>query len=382
MTRRAAALLATAGFGWLALAGAHEGVHEAAAEPARAVVPEATPVATHEAAQAASRDAERGTRRLAKPLQQQAGLRTVLAAPAREQRWLPARVEADPRSLLRLSASEAGTVSLTPAARPGQRVQAGELLGWLTPALSTPATNDVAVALATAKRDTSIGRIQLERFNIDDAPQFEAKLPTPTLQVVTEYRSGKGRADALATGLRKPQPLQAPRSGRLLRAPAAAGRVLQAGEPLFEIDAPAAQLIVAESIDEDFDPAEAAVAETRSGQRIALQFLGAGFDAASRSRRAWYAPAPGAPALAVNETLRLAQPLGPPVVRLPAAALRREQGEAQVWIHDAAEHFVLRAVRLAEDPAEAGAAVRVIAGLAPGERVVVSGLAALAGSTP
>lgn len=353
MRLRAAGLLALAGLGWLGVAAAHG-------------------TAAHEAG-------DEG-RVLAKSRQQQAGLRTVLAAPVRGQVWLPARVEADPRRLLRLSASEAGTVSLTPAARPGQLVKAGERLGWLTPALPTPAANDVSVALATATRDTRIGRIQLDRFNIEDAPQFEAKLPTPTLQVVTEYRSGKGRAEALAEGLRKPLPLLAPRGGRLLRAPAAAGRVLQAGETLFEIDAPAAPVIVAESIDEDFDPADAAYAETAAGERIALRFLGAGFDADRRSRRAWYAPAPGTRALAVNETLRLAQPRGPLAVPLPAAAVHREHGEAVVWIHDAAEHFARREVALAEDGS--AQAVRVIAGLAPGDRVVVSGFAALAGDRP
>lgn len=344
MKRRSAGLLALAGLGWLAAAAAHDKGQEG--------------------------------RVLAKAQQQQAGLRTVLVAPAREQIWLPARVEADPRRLLRLSASEAGTVSLTPAARPGQQVKAGELLGWLTPALPTPAANDVSVALATAARDERIGRIQLDRFNIEEAPQFEAKLPTPTLQVVTEYRSGKGRAEALATGLGKPQPLLAPRSGRLLRAPAAAGRVLPPGETLFEIDAPAAPVIVAESIDEDLDPSEAVFAETADGERIALSFLGAGFDADRRSGRAWYAPAPGTRALVVNETLRLAQPRGPLAVRLPAAAVHREQGEAQVWIHDAAEHFQPREVELGDSGLDA--AVCVLAGLAPGDRVVVSGFAALA----
>ena len=289
----------------------------------------------------------------------------------------PARVLADPRATLRISATQTGTVEPAPWLKPGQRVEAGAVLGWFVPRLPTPARNEVEAEQAVARRDAVIGQVQVERFKIEQAPQFEQKLPTPTLQVLTEYRSALGRSQAYSTALAERLPLTAPRAGRLLRAPATAGRLMAAGDSLFELDVPEAVVIAVDASDEGLDPAEARVATRADGQHVELRFLGSGFDAEAGLRRAWYVPIEPV-ALAINERLRLIQPRGDSAIRVPASAVWREQGDSLVWVHASAERFEARRVEIAAR--EDDGRVRLASGLADGERIAVTGLSAFATS--
>jgi len=322
---------------------------------------------------------------LGKLAQHRAGLRTQPVLPVRDPIVLSGQVVVDPRRTARVAASQPGTIEPTAAARPGAMVKAGEILGWLTPALAVPNLNDVAAEVATAQRDTAIGRVQIDRFHIDEAPQFEAKLPTPTLQVLTEYRSAKGRAEALETALRKPEPLRAPRSGRLLRAPATAGQLVAAGVTLFELDAPSAALVAVDTIDSDLDLAAVHEATTSDGRRIPVSFAGDGFDSSARCRRAYFEIAGNAAPLAINTRVKLTAIHTEAALLVPTTALSREAGAVQVWVHTAAERFEPRTVlTLSSDDDNERGQTRIVAGLAPGERIVTQGWAALsaAGALP
>lgn len=310
---------------------------------------------------------------LDKPAQRAAGLRTVLVEARPALAVVPARVVADPRGLLRIAAAQPGTVVLAPGLQAGAALEAGALLGWFEPALTTAARNEVAAERATAQRDAAIGRVQVERFHIDEAQQFEQKLPTPTLQILTEYRSATGRSGALELPAR--EALRVPRAGRLLRAPAAAGQLYQAGDALFEIDAAAAPALLVEAIDDDLELAAAREATTRDGRPLPLVFLGSGYDARARAHRALYAPAAGARLPAINDSVRLAVPRGAAAIRVPAAALSHTGDETRLWVQVAAERFESREV---EAEGDAAGLVRITRGLLPGERVAVAGFAALA----
>lgn len=318
-----------------------------------------------------------------KAAQHAVGLRTMRVQVERAVLRVPAEALPDPRAVMRVAATQPGTVEPTPGLQPGARIEAGTVLGWFRPQLPTPTRNELEAALAQAQRDVAIGQVQVERFKIEEAPQFEQKLPTPTLQVLTEYRSARGRSAAYAAALAERTPLRAPHAGRLLRAPAAAGRIVAAGETLFELDLPDATVLVAELGDDDIDPAEALQALRADGQRIALQCLGSGFDAEAGRRRAWYAPQ-GPVRLAIHERLQLVQPRGIPAIRVPARAVTRTHGENRVWVHTAPERFEPRRVEIAarEDDGRLRLAAGLAAGLTEGERIAVSGLAALASPEP
>ena len=334
-------------------------------------------------------------RHLDKELQRRSGLRTLTVPASAATRHLPGRVIADPQHSERIAATQPGTVQIAPGLQPGQRVRAGAVLAWLTPTLPVTARADIGAELATATRDEAIGHLQIDRYRIDEAPQFEVKLPTPTLQILTEYRSAKGRAAAYARAQPKPEPLRAPRAGRLLRSMAVAGRVMQTGEPLFEIDTPDAAAIAVDYIDDDLDAASASTARTRDGQPLGLRFLGEGFVAASRLHRALYAviaktsdgdgggdggDGGGDRQPLVNDLVAIEIPIrtAMPTLRIPRAALLRDaQGQTSVWLHRGAEDFVARRVQTEPRSEAFDGTVAITAGLAAGERVVVAGLAAL-----
>jgi len=321
---------------------------------------------------------------LDKAAQHRAGIRTVLAEAAPELLRLPARVVADPRRELRIAAPQDGMVEAAGAALPlpGQKVHAGQALAQLRPVLPQPERRDLDVELNTADRDLRLGRMQIDRYGIDEKQQLEVKLPTPSIEILTGYRSAQARSGELRTALRQPLLLTAPRDGTVLRSPALAGRVAAAGQTLFELvaDSQAGGLAVeAEYSDDDLDADGAAQALTVDGRAVSLHFFGASYDAALRSHRALYAPEPDA-RLSANQPLLLLAPRETATVRLPADSVFRRDGGDWVWLHTAAQRFEARPVRLASSD---GGTVRIAAGLDGGERVVSAGaaeLSALAGA--
>jgi multidrug efflux pump subunit AcrA (membrane-fusion protein) len=317
--------------------------------------------------------------RLDKPAQHRAGIRTVQAGSAVELLRLPARVVADPRRELRVAAPQDGVIE--PAAGglplPGQKVRAGQLLARLRPVLPQPERRDLDVDLNNVERDLKLGRMQIDRYGINESQKLEVKLPTPSIEILTGYRSATARKGELQIALDQPLPLLAPRDGVVLRSPALAGRVVAAGQTLFELvaDEPAANglAVEAEYGDAAVDAAAATQALNADGRRLPLRFLGESYDSGLRSHRALYALAADAP-LSANQPLLLLAPRGPARVRLPAAALFHHEGRDWVWLHEQAQEFVARPVTVAADD---GDTASIASGLGEGERVVVAGVEAL-----
>lgn len=314
---------------------------------------------------------------LDKPAQHQAGIRTVLADAAPEVLRLPARVVADPRRELRVAAPQDGVVEADGALPlPGQKVRAGQVLARLRPVLSQPERRDLDVDLNTADRDLKLGRMQIDRYGIDENQKLEVKLPTPSIEILTSYRSAQARNDELRTALRQTLLLKAPRDGTVLRSPALAGRVAAAGQTLFELvaDPRAGGLAVeVEYSDADVDADGAAQALTPDGRALPLDFIGASYDTGLRSHRALYALGPDAHVVA-NQPLLVLAPREQTVVQLPAAAVFHHDGADWVWLHTAAQRFEARPVRVA---ASDGGSVRIADGLSGGERVVSAGAGTL-----
>lgn len=316
---------------------------------------------------------------LDKPAQRRAGIRTLRATAAPELVNLPARVVADPRQDYRVAAPQDGIVEPVGASLPvaGQRVKAGQLLAWLKPALTQPDRRDMETDLAAADRDVRLGHIQISRYNIDEAQRLDIKLPTPSLEILTDYRSAQARSGELQGALHQALPLLAPRSGTILRSAAVAGRVVAAGQALFEVNAPGALAVEAEFADDDIDADAAQQALTTDGRAVAIRFLGDSYDSALRSHRALYAVADQQVPVQVNQPLLITAPReddGKGRVLLPADAVFTRDGQSWVWLHRDTQDFTVRRVEVASSD---GGQDSIAAGLQGGERVVIAGIAVL-----
>lgn len=316
---------------------------------------------------------------LDKPAQRRAGIRTLRATAAPELVRLPARVVADPRQDYRVAAPQDGIVEPVGASLPvaGQRVKAGQLLAWLKPALTQPDRRDMETDLAAADRDVRLGHIQISRYNIDEAQRLDIKLPTPSLEILTDYRSAQARSGELQGALHQALPLLAPRSGTILRSAAVAGRVVAAGQALFEVNAPGALAVEAEFADDDIDADAAQQALTTDGRAVAIRFLGDSYDSALRSHRALYAVADQQVPVQVNQPLLITAPReddGKGRVLLPADAVFTRDGQSWVWLHRDTQDFTVRRVEVARSD---GGQDSIAAGVQGGERVVIAGIAAL-----
>lgn len=316
---------------------------------------------------------------LDKSAQRRFGLRTQLAAARAPAITLPAQVIADPRRQVVLTADQAGTLEAPPGGfvDAGSSVRAGQVLALLRPALPEPQRRDLEADLALAERDVELGKIQIKRYGINLAEKFDVKLPTPSLQVVLDYRTAQARAQQYGTALLQLIPLTAPSAGVVQRSLARRGAAVALGQSLFELSLSIPRAVELQFADRGFDAAAATQATTLSGRTLPLAFLGTAYDPALRLQRAYYALSSNDTGLAVGEPLQVRVP---PVRAaaghwlLPALAVVADRGESWVWLHRQAEQFVARPVTVT--PMGSGW-VEVAGALDDDDRIVVEGAATL-----
>ncbi|MFI4980562.1 MAG: efflux RND transporter periplasmic adaptor subunit [Nevskiales bacterium] len=313
---------------------------------------------------------------LDKAAQHRAGIRTQRAGETADVVRLPGLVIADPRRELRVAAPQDGVVEAAGTSLPlaGQQVKTGQVLAYLRPVLSQPDRRDMDVELTAAQRDMKLDRIQIDRYGINENERLEIKLPTPSVEILTNYRTAHARSGELQGALQQPLPLLAPRSGIILRSPAAAGRVVAAGQSLFELNAPGALAVEAEYVDDDVHADAVRQATMADGQVVGLEFIGVSYDSALRVHRALYAVADTDADVHVNQPLSLVAPREQDGIALPATAVFRRDGHAWVWVHSEAQRFIAQQVEVEVDGDET---LHVRSGLHGGERVVTDGVAAL-----
>lgn len=291
---------------------------------------------------------------------------------------LPARVVVDPRRHLRVTSIQAGTLEPPPGgfAVAGDTVAAGQLLAWLRPALTAPQRRDLEAERVGVERDVQLGRLQIERYSIDEAENLDIRLPTPSIQILTDYRIAKARQLELRHALDGRVAIRAPASAIVLRSGLRSGRVAAEGETLLELNSSGGVAVELLFDGDDYDCASGSEAWTLQGGRLPLSFLGETLDPVSRSRRALYAAGASLQPLAVGQPLRLGLSRRAQAGwLLPARSLQARGDRQFVWLHEAAERFVLRQVSATVLP-DGWARV---AGLAPDSRVVTEGSAALSG---
>lgn len=219
---------------------------------------------------------------------------------------LPARVVPDPRRVQQLAATQPSLLQspTTGLPQPGQRVAAGTVLATLTPQLSQPERRDLGVERAAAQRDASIGELQLQRFGIAAARQFDVQLPTPTALLVADYRTADGKRTALDDGLKGRTTLRAPQEALLLKTRARQQSVAAEGTVVFELLQPGALAVEAVFADEGLDLSQVREAHTLDGTALPVTLLAQSYDPVLRSHRVLFALSAEAP-VAVQQPLRL-----------------------------------------------------------------------------
>lgn len=308
-----------------------------------------------------------------KAMQRQLGLRTVQA----EIRNIPATVEfngriiADPNAGGRVQADQSGRIEPTPHGLPtlGQKVRKGQVLAYLRPVASSIERGNQQAQLAELESQLAIAERKAERYQ-----QLEGALPQSAIEAARlELKALKRRRAAVGASINASEPLVAPASGVISAANALVGQVVEAKEILFEVVDPARLAIEALAYDPALAAAIVSASAAVAGGSLELQFVGSGRQLREqalpllfRVKSANVAMAVGQPLKVIARTSRASKGASVP----QAALIKTGAGEAAVWIHADAEHFVLR--KVGQHPADA-ATVALTSGVAQGERVVTEG---------
>lgn len=354
---------------------------------------------------------------LSKPQQRLLGITTVLAsgAGAEEEGW--AEVIAQPALQAWVQAEQAGRLSAPAGGWPlaGQPVQAGQVLARLAPLMSLAERSRRQAQLAALEQRRFIARVNVDRLQLQgqarQAPDDNARLYLQQAQA--EAASIDDQIAFLQGSLQAGLDVRAPRAGQLQSVRVGVGAVVESGQPLFELQLPAAPRLLLRRYADPTLPVEArALLPGRIS--ATLRAVGAGPAADGPGWALWLDfVEPPAESLAPGSLLRVrlrpataaersaartraalvaadasasaavaAAPAGPPGEVagaagrwIPRRCLQGRALQAYVWVHVAPERFERRAVVV--DAPSGGDRVRLRSGLQADERVVDDGAALL-----
>lgn len=270
----------------------------------------------------------------------------------------------------RIEAGEFGFPTL------GQRIQRGELLGYLVPTLSSRDRAELEAEIEILRGD--IAKLELELARTREMPLLPFR-DGRILSLRLELNKLRAQRDALVTGLEGRQPLIASASGVVARADVRVGQVVEARDLLWEIVDTTDLWIEAEWFGgEPLADAVNASAVTSSGQVVSLDYQGAGWSlGGGQSAPLQFRTRAEADGLRIGEQVvvhlrKIDKEQGTLIPK--SALIRRSNGEMSVWHSTAPEWF--EPVRVSWKPVD-GNLVLVEAGLPKHARVVLAGAALL-----
>jgi hypothetical protein len=285
---------------------------------------------------------------------------------------LSGKVTRDPNAGGQVQALVAGRLLPGPRGLPalGQRVNKGEVLGYVVPSSGAIERSNQLAQLAEMRAALSLAEKRVARLKelADTVPRKEIEAAESELASLT------GRIAAVGGGLDKRDTLLAPVSGVIASAHAVAGQVVDARELLFEVVDPTRLRIEALAFDAAVAGDVASASVAIGNDKLPLKFLGAsgslreqamplnfGVEGAALSRLAV-----GQPVTVVVQTR--AQVKGVP---MPSSTLMKNPAnQTIVWVKAAPERFEPRVVTV--EPLD-GATVAITSGLNAGDRVATQG---------
>ena len=321
----------------------------------------------------AARNAD-GTVFVPKPIQRIYALRSVQAATASHLRTveLPGRIIPDPNTSGYVQASVGGRLSAPAGGFPrlGTPVKRGDVLAAVTPPIQMIDVSDMRQRQGELDQQISIVQRRVTRY--------EALAPSGAVSRVQldeaklELEGLKDRRASLDKVRLEPEALVAPVSGVVAEGTPVAGQMAQPNAVIFQIVDPARLWIEALS----FDPVAGSVAAsavTANGRALTLSFRGSGLADRNQSIPVHFAIDGDATGLRAGQFVTVMATTGEQKdgIAIPRGSLvRGANGLDMVYVHARAELFEPRPVRI--EPLD-GERVLAIAGLEPGQRVVVQG---------
>lgn len=320
-----------------------------------------------------------GSVNVPKAVQRLYALRTLVV----EEQALPSSVElkgtviADPAAAGRVQATQPGIVQAGPGGLPhlGQQVAQGQVLAYLAPQASGLERAGTQAQLAEVNGQFVVADQKLLRY-----AQLEGSVPQKEIDAAkAELASLAQRKQALSAALGGRVTLTAPVPGVIGSNAVVAGQVVDARELLFEIVRPDRLLVEALAYDtRAAGDIEQATALTAAKEPLRLSFLGASPQLREQAIVLQFRITPPLPVLVVGQPVTVIVAARSRVKGFavpPSAVTQNAANESVVWVHESAERFTPRKVRV--QPLDA-TRLLVTAGLAAGERVVTQGATLLA----
>ncbi|MFG1417061.1 HlyD family efflux transporter periplasmic adaptor subunit [Xanthobacter sp. V0B-10] len=308
-----------------------------------------------------------------KPTQRILGVRTLVTAPgafagAVE---LPGRVvpDANASGLVqtavggRLAPPEGGFKPL------GARVEAGDILAYVHQPIGASDLKDLEQQGYELDQQIAIVKRRYERLSA--IPDAVTRREVEEAEI--ELNGLRTRRAKLERVQREPEALRAPVSGVIATADAVAGQMADPNTVVFRIIDPSRLWVEALGFSPDAGRSGAATGRLPDGRTVGLSFLGAGTSDRAQALPLLFSVASGAKDLRPGQFLTVFAEAGAPRmgIAIPrSAVVRGANGQPVVYEHVSAERFVPLDVKT--EPLDA-ARVMVLAGLAPGRRVVTDG---------
>ncbi|MGL4287676.1 MAG: efflux RND transporter periplasmic adaptor subunit, partial [Phreatobacter sp.] len=269
------------------------------------------------------------------------GVRTLLVEPAEHGRSveLPARVIPDPNSAGNVQAAVAGRLTAPPGGFPrlGTRVQAGDVLGFVTPPLTSAEASDQRQRAAELDQQITLAETRLARSIQmgSAAPRVQADELRIEIQGLRERRA---RLDRFR---REPETLVAPVSGVVASANAVAGQIADPATLIFLIVDPASLWVEALSFDTSLG-VRGATMRTAEGRSETLAYRGSGFADRNQAIPVHFAIAGETRGLRLGQFVTVAAESGDRRQGLAvprAAVLRGQNGQTIIYVKTTGERF-------------------------------------------
>ncbi|SMH61566.1 HlyD family efflux transporter periplasmic adaptor subunit [Azospirillum agricola] len=310
-----------------------------------------------------------------KPSQRLLSVRTTVATPqeAAPTVQLIGQVVADPNGGGHVQATQSGRIEPGEKGLPyvGQRVEAGQILATIAPAVNVIDRSGIQQQIATVEQELAIAEGRVQRLR-----KLEGSVPQRDIEEAEANLTGlRKRRAALSPTLTAKEALRAPIAGVVTANNVKAGQVVEARDQvLFEIVDPSRLMVEAVAFDPRVANAiTAATATTADGTSLALEHLGSSLALRQQAIPMLFRIDTPPKGLGVGQPVRLiAQVQGKAsgIVLPRRSVVRSASGQPIVWQHESPQRFVARPVRT--QPVD-GNTVLVLAGVEPAARIVTDG---------
>ena len=360
---------------------AHEGEDHSHANDAKAPAAAAPPMAVTGGTESPRRLPD-GSLYVPKRSQRLLGVRTAVTKVEEAVETVPlmGRVIPDPNFGGRVQASQSGRIEPGDKGLPylGQRVEAGQVLAYVVPAVNTVERTNVQQQIAQLDREIALAQARAERLSglSGSVPQKDIQEARTTLEGLRKQRQ------ALMPTLTAREPLVAPVSGVISASNVAVGQFVETREQiLFEVLDPAHLLVEATAFDHGVvERMKDATAIIGDNAAFPLTFLGHGALLRQQAMPLLFrieAAGHHGHGLHIGQPVRvlLQTSVKQSGIVLPRqSVVRGPNGQPLVWEHASPQRFVARPVRM--QPLD-GNTVLVSAGVEADARVVTDGASLL-----